>query len=128
MKKPRKMSAALQTAGIGRMLAGTKWNTEMFDVHSHIDRTLHFDENRRNIEGMLGIQRRDRGSEHLQIKASERARARSYRQQNPDYQAGWSNQEIDRRYQADRPGKRHSRNGKRYYERRENRSDRGRWL
>lgn len=127
----RKMSAGMQAFNIGRMLAGTRWDTDKFDISAHIDRSLRFDENRRNIAGMLGINisGRDRGTEELQIKASEQARTRARRQADPLWQTGrFTNQERDRRYQAKRPGKRFSRNGRRYYERRENRSDRGKLL
>ena len=129
--KPRRMSAGLQNFQIGRMLSNTRWDTEVFDVNAHIDRSLHLDENRRNIANMLGvnISGRDRGSEMLQIRASEQKREHKRRRDDPLWQTGhFSNQECDRRFQAQRPGKRFSRSGHRYYERRENRSDRGKLL
>ena len=68
------MSAGMQAFNIGRMLAGTRWDTDKFDISAHIDRSLRFDENRRNIAGMLGINisGRDRGTEELQIGAGSR--------------------------------------------------------
>lgn len=125
------MAAGLQEYQIGRMLAGTRWDTEQFDVRAHIDRSLHYDENVKNIQGMLGIQTRNRGMEEMQLRKAEQQRARVQRQ-DPNRQTGqWQGAErleIDRRFQAARPGKRFSASGHRYYERRANRSDVGRLL
>lgn len=127
----RRMSAGMQGYNIGRMLAGTRWDSEVFDVNAHIDRSLHYDENARNIRSILGIQTRDRNAESLEIRKAEQQRARVQRQ-DPNRLTGRiqneHNREIDRRYQAQRPGKRFSASGRRYYERRENRADRGKYL
>ena len=64
----RKMSSGLQEFNIGRMLAGTRWDTEQFDVKAHLDRSLHADENTRNIRSILGIQIRDRNTVSMEIR------------------------------------------------------------
>ena len=125
----RRMNAGLQNYVIGRMLANTRWDAEKFDISAHVDRSLRADENRRNIAGMLGvnISGRDRGSEMIAQRRAEQARARAYRA-DPLYQVGLSNELIDRRFQARRPGKRFSESGHRYYEPRANRTARGKLL
>jgi hypothetical protein len=124
----RRMNAGMQAWGIGRMIAGTRVNNEMFDISAHIDRTLSYGENRQNISSMLGINQRNRGLESINQQKQERQRARVQRK-DPDRQTGqWQGQfrlEVDRRFQAQRPGKRFSHSGRRYYERRANRSDVG---
>jgi hypothetical protein len=131
MKAPRLMNAGMQTYQIGRMLANTRHDSEVFDVRAHIDSSLHYDENLKNIQRQLGIQTRDRGMEHLQhqqqVRAQEHARRQDTTRQTGVIQNA-HNRELDRLFQAFRPGKRISADGKRYYERRENRSDRGHLL
>ena len=131
MRAPRKMNTGLQTFNIGRMLAGTKVNSEMVDISAHLDRTLNYRENRANIQKMNGITTRNFGLEQHQQRQAEQKRERVQRQ-DPDRLTGRiqnaHNREIDRMFQAQRPGKRHSRNGNTYYERRENRADHGRLL
>jgi hypothetical protein len=69
--------------------------------------------------------------EQHQQRQHEQQRER-VRRQDPDRLTGrWQNPhniEIDMRFQAQRPGKRFSHSGHRYYERRSNRADRGRLL
>ena len=132
MAPARRMNTALQNYQIGRMLAGTRIDSEVFDVRAHIDSSLHFDENARNIRQHLGIgDGRDRGTEQLQHQQAARA-AEHQRRLDTLRQTGRiqnaHNRELDRMFQAFRPGKRISASGHRYYERRENRSDRGRLL
>jgi hypothetical protein len=121
------MSAGMQQFNIGRMLSNTRWDTEMFDVHAHLDRSLHYDENAKNIRQHLGISTRNRGAEMFEQQNAERAREQK-RRAVPNYQTGISNLIVDRRFQALRPGKRFSAGGHRYYERRADRSDRGHLL
>ena len=113
------------------MLAGTKVSTEMFDVKAHIDRTLSYNENVRNIRNLTGITTRNYGLEQHEQRKVEQKREQ-VRRQDPDRQTGRiqnaHNREIDMRFQAMRPGRRRSQSGHRYYERRENRSDRGKLL
>lgn len=124
----RRMNPGMQQWNIGRMLSNTRWDSQVFDVYSHLDRSLHLGENMANIRQHLGISTRDRGSEMFEQRAAERARDRQ-RRSDPHYMTGISNQEIDRRFQAMRPGKRFSRTtARRYYERRENRADQGKLL
>ena len=111
------------------MLSGTRWDSEVYDVKANIDRTLTYEENQRNIRSQLGIQTRNRGVEELNQRVAEAQRARQTRQdtlrQTGRYQ-GEENLLIDRLFQALPPGKRTSASGRVYYERRANRSDRGR--
>jgi len=127
----RRMNSALQEYAVGKMLAGTRWDTEQFDVHAHIDRSLHLGENLTNIRQHLGISTRNWGLEQQEQHKHELARGRVQRQ-DPNRQTGrWQgsgNIAIDMRFQAMRPGKRFSSTGHRYYERRANRSDVGRLI
>ena len=129
--RPRKMNVPMQEYNIGKMLANTKVQGEMFDIKAHLDRTLNYHENVANIRQQHGITTRNYGLEQHTQNLVERNRERQ-RRQDKDRQTGrWQNQhniEIDRYFQAMRPGKRFSRNHRRYYERRANRSDKGRLL
>lgn len=128
----RRMNPGMQAFNIGRTIAAnSRHDTDKFDINAHIDRSLHYDENQKNIKKMLGIQTRDRGTEQLHQQAAERQRERarrkdSLRQTGPIQ--GALGHLMDSRRQAMRPGKRFSESGRRYYERRENRSDRGKLL
>lgn len=127
----RKMNSKMQEFNIGRMLAGTKWNHEQYDIHANLDRTLSYGENARNIRQQLGISTRNKGLEQLDQKKAEMQRERvrrkdTLRQTGPIQ--GALGHRLDALLQAQRPGKRFSENGLRYYERRENRSDRGKLL
>ena len=103
----RRMNKKMQEYGIGMMLAGRGIERDVFDVSAHLDRTLSYSENRRNISDMLGLggTQRDYAGEHY------------------DRQTGFTNTEIDRHLTALSPGKRKSNSGRTYYERRANRSD-----
>lgn len=127
----RRMSAGMQVYNIGRMLAGTRYDSEKYDIHANIDRTLTYSENAANIRMQLGITTRNRGMESIQQRQAELQRER-IRRQDTTRQTGpiqtAQGRAMDARFQAHRPGKRYSRTGHRYYERRENRSDRGKLL
>jgi hypothetical protein len=127
----RKMNMGMQNFGIGRMLANTRVQGEMVDIKAHLDSTLNYRENADNIRKQMGITTRNYGMERMEQRQAERMRERHQRQ-DPNRQTGrWQNAhniEIDRRFQAMRPGKRFSRTGHRYYERRASRSDVGRLL
>jgi hypothetical protein len=131
MRMPRRMNTGFQSFNIGRMLAGTRVNSEMVDIHSHLDRTLNYGENLRNIQKQHGIQTRNFGLEQHQQRHQEQHQER-VRRQDPDRMTGHiqnaHNREIDRMFQAQRPGRRRSAAGNRYYERRENHADRGKLL
>jgi hypothetical protein len=128
----RRMNPGMQAYGIGRMIAThSRHDTDKFDVGAHLDRSLHFDENSRNIKRMLGISDRDRGTEQLHQQAAERKREQvrrkdTLRQTGP--LQGALGRLMDGHIQAMRPGKRISESGHRYYERRESRSDKGKLL
>lgn len=125
-KMGRRMSAGMQEYQIGRVLADAGIETEKFDIHAHVDRSLHLDENIRNIRAMHGISTRNRGMEEIHQKRDERTREHA-RRQNPDRQTGSiqteAGREMDKLLMAHRPGKRKAADGSIYYERRENRSD-----
>lgn len=117
------MSAGMQEFGIGRSLSrNNRFDTEAFDISAHLDRSLHFDENLKNIQRITGQSSRNRGMEMFHQGNDERARERQ-RRQNKNRQVGFSNEGIDRLLYARPPGKRTSRTGRRYYEYRQNRSD-----
>jgi hypothetical protein len=118
----RRMSMGMQGFNIGRMLAGTRIDSEVFDIKAHLDSTLSYTENRRNIQKIAGITTRNRGMEQFSRQNAERARERT-RRQNPLRQVGFSNEALDRLLYAQPPGRRISRTGRRYYEHRQNRSD-----
>lgn len=118
----RRMSTGMQAWNIGRMLAGTRVDSEVFDIRAHMDSTLSYSENRKNIQKIAGITTRNRGLEQYHQKTDERTRERT-RRQNPMRQVGFSNEGMDRLLHAHPPGKRRSANGRRYYEYRQNRSD-----
>lgn len=118
----RKMSMGMQGFNIGRMLAGTRIDSEMFDIKAHLDSTLSYTENRRNIQRITGTTTRNKGMEAFTLHTEERARARQ-RRQNPNRQVGFSNEALDQLLHAHAPGRRISRTGHRYYEYRQNRSD-----
>jgi hypothetical protein len=122
----RRMSAGLQGYNIGTILAGTRWDNQQFDIHAHIDRSLHYDENVKNIRGILGIQTRQRGVEAIHQHEQERQREHT-RRLDTTRQTGQiqnaHNQALDAMLHALHPGRRMSATGHIYYERRENRSD-----
>ena len=125
----RRMNIGFQKWNVGRMLAGTRVSTEMFDVSANMDRTLHYGENLRNIQSMTGTGRSRHGMDAMQERY---AQEEHMRRQDTNRQTGViqspQNRILDRRFQAMRPGKRISASGHRYYERRINRSDRGKLL
>lgn len=125
------MNPGLQEYDIGRMIANSIIDRELFDIHAHIDRSLHLSENRENIARQLGINQRNRGMEVFEQHRQEQHREH-IRRQDTDRQTGRlqnaHNLALDRLYQAMRPGKRFSVEGHRYYERRANRTDKGRLL
>lgn len=127
----RRMSTGLQNYGIGRILAGTRWDNEKYDIKANIDRTLSYGENAANIRSQLGISTRNRGLETLHQQSDERKRETVRRKDTTRQSGTWQGEHnlmIDRMFQAMPPGKRFSAAGNRYYERRANRSDKGRLL
>lgn len=118
----RRMNNGMQQWNIGRMLAGTRIDSEMFDIRAHLDSTLSYDENLKNIQRITGQSPRNRGMEQYRQGNEDRARERT-RRQNKNRQVGFSTEAIDRLLYAHPPGRRISRTGHRYYEYRQNRSD-----
>ena len=127
----RRMPTRMQQFQIGVMLAGTSHDSEMFDIRANIDRSLHLGENMANIRSQLGISTRNRGMEEMHQHSAEQQRERVRRQDTTRQTGriqGSLGHHMDAMLQAMRPGRRISHSGHRYYERRENRSDRGRLL
>ena len=118
----RRMNTGMQSFGIGRMLAGTRIDTDVFDIRAHVDSSLHFDENLRNIQHMTGTSTRHRGREQHDLRQAEAMRERK-RRSVKYYQVGLSNEAIDLLRRAKAPGKRTSRTGHVYYEHRRSHSD-----
>lgn len=119
----RRMSTGMQIFNIGRSLSrNNRFDTEAFDIAAHLDRSLHYDENLKNIRRITGQSPRNRGMEAFHQASEERTRERQ-RRKNPMRQVGFSNEGMDRLLHAHPPGKRRSANGRRYYEYRQNRSD-----
>jgi len=120
----RRMSPGMQIFNIGRSLSrNNRFDTEAFDISAHLDRSLHYDENLKNIQRITGQSPRNRGMEQYRQGNEERAREHA-RRQNKNRQVGFSNEALDRLLHAQAPGKRRSASGRRYYEYRQNRSDR----
>lgn len=113
----KRMNPGLQKWQIGRMLSGTRVSSEVFDIHAHMDRSLHLDENIRNIRQLTGQERPGYRQRYAPARRATRAES------NPHYQVGTSNYESDRLRRAKIPGTRYGPSG-RYVERRKNRSDR----
>lgn len=128
----RRMNIGLQEHNIGQMISNSIREREMVDVRSMMDSTLSYRENRDNISKQLGINQRNRGMEEFQQRGQERQREQQRRADDPFRQTGRiqnaHNLELDRMQQAMSPGKRFSADGHRYYERRANRSDKGKLL
>ncbi len=121
----RKMNAGMQIWNLNRMIAdGSRHSTDQVDVKSLFDSTLTLSENRRNISRQIGMTTRNYGLEQHTQREDERKRAKAQRE-DVLRQVGHSwYPELDRARSAMRPGKRVSESGRRYYERRTNRSDR----
>jgi hypothetical protein len=115
-RKPNgRMNVGMQKWNIGRMVAGTRINTEMVDIHALIDSKLHYGENKANIARHLGTHRTSHDQSHN----------RDFHQiAMPETPRGY---EMDLARKAMPPGKRfvHHPGGRTtiYYERRSNRSD-----
>jgi hypothetical protein len=113
------MRASLARAGI---------DPEKFDTHAHLDRTLTMSENRKNLEKMTGAGSHRHVTRHLQ-KEKDRHGGKLPKYRGFFDQVGKSHTEIDRKIKAKPPGDRTSRSGRKYTERRKNRSDRpGLWI
>ena len=114
-----------QVKSINTRLAKTR--AAGYDTHAHVDSKLTRSENLRNIQKLTGTSTRHRGLEDFHQQTAEAKRARALRKQ-PLRQTAVSNEHFDLMYQAMRPGKRFSESGHRYYERRSNRTDKGKLL
>jgi hypothetical protein len=119
-----RMNSTLQERMLQGMMNNTRWAN--VDIHAHMDRRLRLDENMANIQHQFGISHRNKGMEHIQQHNAETERARKFRESHPQRgviqtPAGLA---MDAARHALAPGRRVSRTGNTYYERRENRSDR----
>ena len=96
---------------------------DKFDIHAHTDRTLSRTENMANMAAMHGINLVPKAPGPKPTKAQKRhARLGDF------YQIGTTHPQVDKKRVAKAPGKRKSASGKRYTERRKNRSDRPGWM
>jgi hypothetical protein len=117
-----------QRYSISRSLSSRGIETEKVDLHAHIDRRLSLGENQENISRMFGLYESSDTRRVKQKIASRRPRqVRRSEREGEYYQIGSSHKEIDKRMNAKAPGKRRSKSGKTYTERRKNRSDRPGW-
>jgi len=120
-----RMNSTLQERMMQGMMSNTRWGNEV-DIHSHMDRSLRLDENMRNIQRMHGIQTRNYGLEHIEQRKHEQHREHIRRQDTTRQTGpiqGMVGHHLDAMLHALPPGRRISASGHRYYERRENRSD-----
>lgn len=138
MASQRRMNIGMQMAGLGQMIAGSRYDTDTIDTRSLIDRTLSYGENRENIGQQLGINRRNRAQEEYEQREAQ-ARSRMGGQQVRDAPESWLGlydedvyqethsraappfRQIDKgrcKNQCLPPGKRMSATGNIYYERR----------
>jgi len=118
----RRMNSQMQEFNLQRMVSDNIRLREMPDIHSMMDRTLSYRENRDNVSREMGMNQRNRGLEEYNLDLIEQERARQRR-------AGGMRQTErglaqDLTLFAMTPGKRISKEGKRYYENRPNRCDR----
>jgi hypothetical protein len=118
------MNKSMQMWNLNRMIAdGSRHPTDTIDVRALLDTKLTLSENRKNIAKQIGITTRNYGLEQHTQREDERKRAKAQRE-DVLRQVGHSfYPEIDRARSAMRPGKRFSKGGHRYYERRVNRCD-----
>jgi len=102
------------------MLAGAGVDTEVFDVHAHIDRKLTYRENKANLKKLAKVSTASGVTRHAQ------RYQRATRKDDPFYQLPLTGGSLaaDKKRRAKLPGKRVSKSGKKYTERRRNRSDR----
>lgn len=114
----KRMNVGLQSRMIREMMAGSRSELELFDVDAYIDPKLTLTENRRNIAKIHGISfggPKDYGRQSRLLKSDT---------QGEFYQIGKSKKSMDERRAVKPPGERYSKKtGKRYIERRKNRSD-----
>jgi hypothetical protein len=110
----RRMNTEMQEDMINRSLVNAGIDPELFDTSAYIDRTLHADENLKNIKRIHGI-----GSHETY--GHERTRQTDLH--GEFYQIGNSNTRSDERHRAMLPGVRYTAWGTTYTERRKNRSD-----
>ena len=120
--KIRHMNTKLQKAKIRGILAADDIDMEMFDIDAHFDSSLNLTENIRNIKRISGVSS-SRKSVQRHTKPLTKRQKKSY-QRGLFGQTGKSNTEIDKHRKAKPPGERRSKSGRKYTERRKNRSDR----
>lgn len=142
---PKRMNAALQERKLREDLARMGLAVDMIDVHAHLDRTLSYTENRRNLAKLFGYRLRAISADDLeQYDRASRANYARTRKKTPTTQRkvskkafsqmkllpAWQSDPYRRPGKADEkrtaktPGRRRAvKTGKIYYERRTNRSD-----
>jgi hypothetical protein len=120
----RKMNQKMQLYNLSRMIAsGSRHPTDTIDTRALMDSTLSLSENRKNISKQIGMTTRNYGMEQYNQREDDRKRTKIIRQ-DKTRQVGISwFPDIDKARTALPPGKRISKTGRRYYERRVNRSD-----
>lgn len=106
------------------MLSNRGVETEKVDIEAYYDRSLTYHENVQNFQKQFGGFHK---SVPIRPAGAFLKRGRKSIREDEFYQRGHSHTDIDKRKSAKLPGKRRSRTGKKYYERRKNRSDRPGW-
>jgi len=102
------------------LLAAAGVETQAFDVHAHMDRKISYRENKANLQRLAHVSQASGQTRHAQ------RYQRAARTDDPFYQTGQrTEREIDKAFKAKLPGKRVAKkSGRKYTERRYNRSDR----
>ena len=131
------MNMVLQLKKIQAKLVEIGINPDDYDILALMDSKFGYEENFKNVKANIGVSKGTFRNQWEEV-STERKRKSSLlqgRRQSGDplWQAtsfhDRLNLEMDRRLQAQPPGKRISQiSGKRYYERRKNRTDAGEWL
>jgi hypothetical protein len=111
-----------QIYNINRSLARAGIDPEKVDTSAHLDRTLSYSENRQNILRATGAAHSK--SKKIALEKSKHKKTPRSWKEGEFYQIGKSNTKSDELQRAKPPGQRRSKTGKRYTERRKNRSDR----
>ena len=131
------MNMVLQLKKIQAKLVEIGINPDDYDILALMDSKFGYEENFKNVKVNIGVSKGTFRNQWEEV-SSERKRKSGLLQErrqsgDPLWQAtsfhDRLNLEMDRRLQAQPPGKRISQiSGKRYYERRKNRTDAGEWL
>ena len=106
------------TKQLRQRLVNAGVDPQLFDIHAHVDRKLTQRENFINLTNMTGTAKPKQHREERHLQSTLHGEF---------YQIGRSNKASDEKRKAKLPGDRRSASGKKYVERRKNRSDRPGW-